>query len=363
MKKKPAVALGVVIAAFAAAVAYKSTVGGPAAPAAPPDASAVAVASASSSATAAEDAAIVATTLPDASDDDDAGEAAIAHGASDGGKALPPLASGAAWSVVRWDMTAPQIEDAFRVAGVTPRAGKSSIAVKGGGWDATIFLTANKASQIAVTGSKLSKDAAASVAAKMRERGGAPSRTSERIETRWKRAGGGAVTIVGASEGSAWTLREEYVKGGASGAVGFAELAWGMSAAATAQALTTAGWSAHATKASAAGLDPCSMPNAPPDCAKKAAAQSVVFTKGEAEGTASIGEAGLVQVVVSGPASDKAAAIARAKAVEGALGKPSSIETSTKTQHEDAVARIELDVRERQPEGTFTVVETYRPKR
>ncbi len=361
MKKKPAIALGIVIAAFVGAVAYKATV--PPAEATSPspsvDAAAAEPSAPASAAALVVDAAIAADAI-DASEED-AGEA-IAHGASDA-KPLPPLAGGAVWSVVRWDMTRAQIEEAFAKAGTTPRARSATLVVKGGGWEGTVSFAANKPIQIDVVGSGLSKEAAASVTAKMRERGGAPARTTERLEERWKKAGAGTVTFVAAGSDSAWTTREEYVRDGGAGAVGFAPLTWGMAAAAAEQGLAGAGWSAHVVKATAAGVDPCSMPDAPPDCAKKAAAKSVVFTKGEREGTASFADAGLVQVVVSGPVANEAAALARAKEIEGALGKAKSIERSTKTQHEDAACRIELEVREREPEGAFTVVETYRPKK
>lgn len=369
MKRKAAVALGVVAVAAVAVLAYKSS--------APPattesDAASPAPTASASAATAATLAAAVdagaVAELVDAGED--GGEdAAVAATAVAEGKAFPPLAKGAAWSVVRWDMSREDVEQAFRSAGVAvapandKKTGEGRLALKHGAWDATVYFTAKKPSQIVVTGTSLSKDAAAAVGAKMRERGGAPSRTTERDEHRWKKAGAGTVTFVAAGGDASWTTREEYVRDGGAGAVGFAQLTWGMAPAAAEQALTAAGWSAHVTKAMNAGLDPCSMPNAPPECAKKAAAQSVVFTKGEQEGTASFGAGGLVQVVVSGPVADKAAALARAREIEGALGKAKSVEVSTKTQHEDAAAKIDLEVREREPEATFTVLETYRPKK
>jgi hypothetical protein len=363
MKWTRAIGLGIVIAAFVGAMVYRSTVRPADATSATSSTDAGAAPEPSAPASAAVvvvDAAVAAE--PVDAGDEDAGEAAIAHGVSDG-KPLPPLAAGAVWSVVRWDMTRAQIEEAFTKAGTTPRARGASLAVKGGGWEGTVSFSANKPIQIDVVGGGLSKEAAASVTAKMRERGGAPARTSARIEERWKKPGAGTVTLVAAGSDGAWTTREEYVRDGGAGAVGFAPLTWGMAPAAAEQGLTGSGWSAHVVKASAAGVDPCSMPDAPPDCAKKAAAKSVVFTKGEREGTASFAEAGLVQVVVSGPVADEAAALGRGKEIEAALGKAKSIERSTKTQHADASSKIELEVRERQPDGTFTVLETYRPKK
>jgi hypothetical protein len=278
------------------------------------------------------------------------------------GSPLPPLAKGAAWSVVRWDMSRADIEEAFRKAGVNvegksdPKTGVERVTAKHGSWNGVVYFSAKKPTNIVVTGERLTKDAAAQVTAKMKERGGAPTQTMERHEVRWRKSGAGTTTVVVGSDG---TVREEFVRDGGSGEVGFAKTKWGMTPAEVVAALTAAGYGAKVTKQTG-GIDPCSLPNAPPNCEKtKGPPESVVITKGDLEGKASFDPKGLTQIEVSGPSSDKGAA--RLAELEKALGKPTSRERSTKTQHADDVAKIELEVKEK--EDTFTVFETYRPKR
>lgn len=330
-----------------------------------PGASASASASASSSASVAG-AALVMNDVDASASDASVDEGGTAMASTDNGSALPPLAKGAAWSVVRWDMSPGDVEAAFAKAGVKAEAkndvktGAMRTAVKGGAWSAVIYFTNKKPEQIVVTGSSLSKDAAAAVTAKMKERAGAPTQTTERIEARWRKvtAAPGATSIVVANDG---TVREEYVKDGAAGNVGFAKLTWGMTPDATKQALVAAGYVANVTK-NAGGIDPCALPNAPPDCAKRKGPPDVVtIVQGDREGKASFDDKGLTQVEISGATSDKGAA--RLAEIEKALGKPTSRTHATKTSHADDVAKIDLDVEEKQPEGTFTVHETYRPKK
>lgn len=280
------------------------------------------------------------------------------------GSPMPPLAKGAAWSIVRWDMSRADIEEAFKKAGVNVEAkndaktGAERLTVRHGSWNGVVYFTAKKPGNIVVTGERLTKEAAAQVSAKMKERGGAPTQTMERLEVRWRKAGAGVTTVVVANDG---TVREEYVRDGGSGDVGFAKLTWGMPPAAVQQALTAAGYGAKVTK-QGGGIDPCTLPNPPPDCdKKKGPPELVVITKGDVEGKASFDAKGLSQLELSGPSSDKG--VARLGELEKSLGKPSSRERSTKTQHADDVAKIELEVKEKEPDGICTVFETYRPKK
>ena len=332
----------------------------PPAPPAMPSASA----SASASAVVPEAGAPDATAEVDASVDDAGEEESGTSVTTKDGAPIPPLAKGAAWSVVRWDMSRADIEDAFKKAGTAvdaktdPKTGSERVTAKHGSWSGVVYFSAKKPTNIVVTGERLTKDAAAQVTAKMKERGGAPTSTTERLEVRWRKAGGAATTIVVANDG---TVREEYVRDNGTGDVGFAKLKWGMAPADVVQALTAAGYPSKVTKASG-GLDPCSLPNAPPDCAKKKGpAESVTIAKGDLEGRASFDQKGLTQLEISGPSTDKGAA--RLAEIEKSLGKPSSREKSTKTQHADDVAKIELEVKEKEPDGIFTVFETYRPKK
>jgi hypothetical protein len=301
----------------------------------------------------------------DASVAGDAGldEAGTAIAGKDGSP-MPPLAKGAAWSIVRWDMARADIEDAFRKAGVNvegkndAKTGAERVTVRHGPWSGVVYFSAKKPTNIVVTGERPTKEAASQVGAKMKERGGAPAQTMDRLEVRWRKAGGGATTVVVANDG---TVREEYMREGATGNVGLATLTWGMAPAAAQQALVASGYAARLTKSSG-GLDPCTLPNAPPDCdKKKGPAESLVITKGDASGKSSFDANGLTQIELSGSSTDKG--VARLAELERSLGKPTTRERSTKTQHADDVAKIELEVKERDPEGTFTVFENYRPKK
>jgi hypothetical protein len=291
---------------------------------------------------------------------DDAGTAV----AGKDGSPMPPLAKGAAWSIVRWDMSRADVEDAFKKAGVNvegkndAKTGAERVTVRHGPWSGVVYFSAKKPTNIVVTGERLTKEAASQVGAKMKERGGAPAQTMDRLEVRWRKAGGGATTVVVANDG---TVREEYVREGATGNVGLATLTWGMAPAAAQQALVASGYAARPTKSSG-GLDPCTLPNAPPDCdKKKGPAESLVITKGDASGKASFDAKGLTQLELSGSSTDKG--VARLAELEKSLGKPTTRERSTKTQHADDVAKIELEVKAREPEGTFTVFENYRPRK
>jgi hypothetical protein len=346
--------------AFVLAIAVTACKGN--APAPPPMPSGSASASASAAAVETE-AGPVAAAEVDAATEDAGEEGGTAVTAKDGSP-IPPLAKGAAWSIVRWDMSRADIEDAFKKAGTAvegktdAKTGSERVTVRHGAWNGVVYFSAKKPTSIVVTGEHLSKDTAGKVRGKVEERAGAPTQTMDRHEVRWRKAGAGTTTVVVANDG---TVREEYVRDGGAGEVGFAKLTWGMAPAAVKDALVAAGYGARITTQSG-GLDPCSLPNAPPGCERtKAPPESVVVTKGDREGKASFDQKGLTQIEMSGPSTDKGAAILAA--VEKTLGKPSSREKSTKTQHADDVAKIELEVKEKEPEGTFTVFESYRPKR
>jgi len=294
---------------------------------------------------------------------DDAGpeDAAADEAVTTSNKAFPPLAKDAAWSVVRWNMTSAEVVSAFKDAGVVAspandrKTGAERVSVKSNGWDATIYFSAGKPNQIVVIGSNVSKDQAAKAVAKIAERGAATT-TTERTEHRWKKSG--TVTVVVTSDGS---MREEYVRDGtpAGGNVGLAKLTWGMAPAAVQTALQAAGYTARITKGGG-GVDPCSMPNAPPDCGKKSATPSIAITKGDQEGTASFDDKGLTQVVLSGTSADKGAG--RTKDLEAQLGKPASIETATKTYRVDTAHATGIDLEVKEHEGSSTILATYRPK-
>lgn len=299
----------------------------------------------------------------------DAGEVAAVNAPAPGsGQSFPPLAADAGWSVVRWGMSAAEVEAALKGAGVIvtnatdTKTEAKRLRAKSGPWDVTIDFGARSPSQIVVTGANLSKEGAQASVAKTKERAPA-TKTIDRTERHWKKDAAVA-TLVTHADGTTATLREEHVRETApGGAIGFASLRWGMSTQEVVGQLTARGYAAHVAKAPTTGLDLCSLPKAPPECAKKTHAETVPFTKGDVEGVASFNQFGLRQIEISGPTVDGGAA--RAKELESSLGKPASIEASTKTEHVDhaRLTSIEIEVTERQPGGGLTVVETYRPKK
>jgi hypothetical protein len=299
----------------------------------------------------------------------DAGHLAVVDPVAEGGQTFPPLAADAAWSVVRWTMSAADVELALRDVGVIvadatdTKTGAKRLRAKSGPWDATIDFGAKSVDQIVVTATNLSKEAAYAVIAKMKERAPA-TKTIDRTERRWKKEGGAVASLVTYVDGTTATVREEHVRESSpGGAIGFAGLRWGMSTQEVVGQLMAAGYVVRVVKASATDLASCSVPNPPPDCAKKSHAETVPFNKGEVEGMASLNQFGLRQVGISGMTADSG--VARAKELESSLGKAASVEASTKTQHVDhaRMTSIDVEVTEKQPGGGFTVFETYRPKK
>lgn len=258
-------------------------------------------------------------------------------------RTLPPPASDAAWSVVRWSMSAADVEVALKAGGAVvtdatdPKTGTKRLRAKSGPWEATIDFGANGAQQIVVTTTGSSKEAAHAVVATMNARAPA-TKTIERTERRWKGDGGGFASLVTSVDDATATLREEHVRESAPGGeLGFAALRWGMSTQEVFGHLRPAGYAAHLVN------------------------ETVQFDKDGVQGTASFNQFGLRRVVLSGPTLDGGAA--RAKELETALGEPASLEVSTKTQHVDQarMTSIDVEVTERPAGGGLTVVETYRP--
>ena len=89
--------------------------------------------------------------------------------------------------------------------------------------------------------------------------------------------------------------------------------------------------------------------------------QSVAITKGDQEGRAEFDDKGLSQLSISGTSADKGAA--RMKDLEATFGKPASTESTTKTVHVDAARATMIELELRDQDGSFTVFETYRPKK
>lgn len=266
------------------------------------------------------------------------------------GESVTSLAPYAAWTVVRWGMSRAEVGASLREAGftvddaaeTTPAAQR--LRAKSGPRDVTIDFGAMGPSQIVVTAASLSKEEAEAAVAKIKARAPATS-TVERAERRWKMEGDAVVSLGTEVEGSRSTLREEHVRERApGGAVGFAKLRWGMSTAEVVGYVTAAGYAAQVVKGAAGDAD------------------TVTFTKGDAEGTASFNQFGLRRVEIAGPTGDGGAA--RAKELETLFGKAAATSVSTKTQHVDhgRMTAIEVEVKENQPSGGFTVIETYRPK-
>jgi hypothetical protein len=196
-----------------------------------------------------------------------------------------------------------------------------------------------------VSASNLSKEGAEAAVAKTKERAPA-TKTIDHAERRWKKDVGASATLITDVDGATAAMREEHVRERApGGALGFASLRWGMSTQEVVGLLTAGGYVARVAKG------PATSPT-----------ETVPFSKGDVEGTASFNKFGLRQVEISGPAVDGGAA--RAKELESALGKPASVEVSTKTRHVDhaRMTSIDVEVTDKQPGGGFTVVETYRPK-
>lgn len=267
-----------------------------------------------------------------------------------GAQPFPPLASYAAWSVVRWGMSIAEVETALREAGVTiveasdPKATTKRVRAKSGTWDVTIDFDSKSPSQIVVTSAKVSKEDAQAALARIKDRAPATN-TVERSERRWKKEGDATTTFAVDGDGTTFTTREEHLRERSpGGAIGFAALRWGMSSQEVVGLLTARGYGARAVKTPGPG--PETLP----------------FNKGAIEGMASFNQFGLRHVEVSGPTTDAGAA--RAKELEAALGKPASMEASTKTRHLDhgRMTAIDVELKERQPGGELTIVETYRPK-
>jgi hypothetical protein len=267
----------------------------------------------------------------------------------DAGQTFPPLAADAAWSVVRWSMSAADVEVALREAGVVvvdatdTKTGKKRLRATRGSWDATIDFGAKSVDQIVVTATNLSKEGARAVVAQTSERAPA-TKTIERSERRWKIDGGAVASLVTSGDATKATVREEHVRERSpGGAIGFADLRWGMSTQEVYGHLRAAGYVARVETASDV--------------------ETVPFNQGDVEGTASFNQFGLRRVQLSGPTVDNGSA--RAKELESSLGIAPSLEVSTKTQHVDdaRMTSIDVEVTEIEPGGGFTVVETYRPKK
>lgn len=266
------------------------------------------------------------------------------------GQSVPPLAPYAAWSAVRWGMARAEVGASLKEAGftvddaaeTTPAAQR--LRAKSGPREVTIDFGASGPRQIVVTAASVSKEDAEAAVAKIKARAAATS-TVERSERRWKLEGDAVVSLGTEVDGNKTTLREEHVRERApGGAVGFAKLRWGMSTAEVVGYVTAAGYAAHVVKGNASDAD------------------TVTFTKADAEGTASFNQFGLRRIEIASPTGDGGAA--RAKELETLFGKAAATSVSTKTQHVDhgRMTAIEVEVKESQPSGGFTVIETYRPK-
>jgi hypothetical protein len=264
---------------------------------------------------------------------------------------FPALAPYAAWSLVRWDMPLAEVEAALRKEGATiveandAKNGPKRLRATSGAWAVTIDFGASGPDEIVVTSANLSKEAADALVAKMNDRAPA-TKTVEHDERRWKKDTGELATLVVHVEGATATMREEHARERSpGGAVGFAGLRWGMSTQEVIGQLTARGYGAYVAKTG------------------DSHAATVPFTKGDTEGTASFNQFGLRHVELSGPTTDGGAA--RAKELESALGKASSVEASRKTEHVDhaRMTSIEIEARAPQPGGGFTVSERYRRKR
>lgn len=278
----------------------------------------------------------------------DAGEPVASIDASipDGGQTFPPLAAYAAWSVVRWGTTVAEVESALKQAGVvvvdaTDKKNEAKrVRAKSGSWDVTIDFGASGANQIVVTATNLSKEAAQAAISHAKDRAAATS-TVVHNERHWKKDGDASTAFTSHVDGATASMHEEHVRERSpGGAIGFAGLRWGMSTQEVVGLLTAHGYAASAVKGS---------PTLP-------------FSKGDVEGTASFNQFGLRHVEISGPTTD--AGVARAKELEASLGKPTTSELSTKTQHLDhgRMTSIDVEVTEKQPGSGLTVTETYRPK-
>lgn len=277
-------------------------------------------------------------------------DASVDASASASGQRFPALAPYAAWSVVRWGMSVSEVESVLRDGGVvvveatdTKNAAKR-VRAKGGTWDVTIDFGASGPSQIIVTATKLSREAAQAAVAKVKERAPATS-TIEHTERHWKKDGGASATLTTDVDGTNATMREEHVRERSPGGwIGFASLRWGMSTQEVVGLLTARGYGARAVKALATGPE------------------TVQFSASGVEGVASFNQFGLRHVELSGPTTDAGAA--RAKELEASLGKPTSVDASTKTRHADhaRMTSIDVEVLEKQPANELTVTETYRPK-
>src|SRR5262245_31782921 len=216
--------------------------------------------------------------------------------------------------------------------------------------------------QITVIAETLTKEAASAAKERLTRRFGAVKDTSFRAERMWgQRLGANGPwtkLFVARIPDEGWLAREEYGGDEASGPVGAFNLTWGQAAPDVEQRLRAAGFEARTTGML---IDPCKMPNPPPDCEPDASV-NVRFKKGNDEGIADVNKKrGLEQITFSARVASYAQGLARAKPIEALRGSASEIEDATITTWGDAASEVSLDVRENKLKGTLSAIETYSP--
>ena len=245
-----------------------------------------------------------------------------------------------------------------------PRKGPTTwLSTEVDGWHATVYFDEKgRMNQITVIAETLTKEAAAAAKERLTKRFGTVKETSSRTAQTWgSRIGANGPwtkLLVVRSRDGGWLAREEYGGGETSGPVGAFDLTWGQAALDVEQHLRALGFEAHTTGML---IDPCKMPNPPPDCEPDASV-IVLFKKGNGEGSADVDKKrGLVQITFIARVASYADGLARAKPIEALRGSASEIEDATITTWGDATADVSFDVRESKPGGTVSAIEIYWP--
>lgn len=251
------------------------------------------------------------------------------------------------WNDVHWDSSQADVVRVLEGKGLTVDsrplgAVMGEVDATGAGMSAMISFSHDRPDHIAVTHEPRSKEAAAAILATLTGQSAEAPHSSSKILWRWDHDDTDAVILTITDDGR--HFKEDYLRGDTSGSVGFASLAWTMSALEAAAALTVAGFDAtvHGRNVSFSdeddenGLDP------------------------EVSGEVLFGEEGMCSVELWGSSTDAGAA--RAKAIEERLGAPTRHEITTVTKVVAEAAIIDVARVEDVLTGNVEVRAGYRKK-
>lgn len=251
------------------------------------------------------------------------------------------------WNDVHWDSSQANVVRVLEGKGLTVEsrplgAVMGEVDATGAGMSVRISFSHDRPDHIAVTHEPRSKEAAAAILATLMEQSAAASDSSSETLWRWDHEDTDAVILTITDDGR--HFKEDYLRGNTSGTVGFASLAWSMSALDATAALTVAGFDAtvHGRNVSFSdeddenGLDP------------------------EVSGEVVFGDEGMFSVELWGPSTDAGAA--RANALEERLGAPTRHEITTQMEVVAEAAIISVARVEDVLTGNVEVRAGYRKK-